>query len=239
MPIIDLEYDPAKELYINAEAELLKKNFFTSMNMFLNIWREYPSSPLAPKALYASGWILENELSLFDSAVTVYDSIVTRYPQTAYASRVRPKVSIYRQEMERVRIAREDSIRIVQQAIQDSLNALEQQRRDSLRAVEGNAFEMIDRNYVDSLSGVIDTTEVIDPNMIDVDAGIGDPDRQPDNRDPLYRQHMDTIDSLRRHDNRGEGIDSLQRDLKRTLDSLNQGTSDGTGGDGGSKPPNH
>ena len=70
-PLINLNYDPADELYVNAEKKLLEKKYSESVKKFYGIFIDYPKSPLAPKALYAGGWILENELRLLDSAASV------------------------------------------------------------------------------------------------------------------------------------------------------------------------
>lgn len=116
-PLIDIDFDPAEEDYITAENLLLENEYHKSVTSFLTIPKMHPTSPFAPKALYTSGWILENKLLLLDSAAVVYDSVLTKYPQTVYASTVRPKVSFYKQEKERIRIAKEDSLRKIQEEI--------------------------------------------------------------------------------------------------------------------------
>lgn len=116
-PLIDIDFDPAEEDYLTAESFLLENEYHKSVSSFLTIPKLHPTSPLAPKALYTSGWILENKLLLLDSAAIVYDSVLTKYPQTIYASTVRPKVSYYKQEKERIRIAKEDSLRKIQEEI--------------------------------------------------------------------------------------------------------------------------
>lgn len=121
-PFIDLYFDPASELYAEAEQTFFNKDFNTSYDLFWNVYRTFPASPLAPKALYAGGWILENEFFLLDSAVTVYDSLLQKYPATSYANEVRKRVTEYRLEKSRR-----------QQAILDSIRAVEDMRmKDSL-----------------------------------------------------------------------------------------------------------
>ncbi len=75
-PLIDLDYDPAEEKYLEAESMMLLENYPGAINGFYNVHLKYPGSPFAPKALYTCGWILENELFLLDSAATYYDSLV-------------------------------------------------------------------------------------------------------------------------------------------------------------------
>lgn len=127
-PLIDLRYDPAKQLYIEAEDQLKKENFSESVNRFLNIYKNYPQSSLAVKALYASGWILENKLENYDSAAVIYDSVYIKYPQSIYASTLGPKINFYNQEKERIKKAYEDSLKLIQQKMLDSLAA------DSIKA---------------------------------------------------------------------------------------------------------
>jgi TolA-binding protein len=109
-PLLDFEFDPAKDLYADAETDMVKKNFNVSLDKFYGISVKYPKSPLAPKALYASGWILENDLKLYDSAAVVYDTLTTRYPKTVYASKVYPKLYYYKEELQRKKTALQDSL---------------------------------------------------------------------------------------------------------------------------------
>jgi len=112
-PLINLEFDPAKDLYSEAENEMIKKDFNTSLSKFYRIYREYPGSPVAPKALFASGWILENELNMNDSAAIVYDTLSVLYPQSEFTVKIRPKLTLYKQ---------------FQKAIEDSLKRIEDEK---------------------------------------------------------------------------------------------------------------
>ncbi len=129
-PLINLNYDPADEIYFNAEKEMLEKKYGESVRKFYGIFLNYPKSPLAPKALYAGGWILENELRLLDSAAVFYDSIEVKYPQSLYASNIRPKLTLYKQEVEKKRKAIEDSLKNIE------LKKLEKLTADSLGQVK-------------------------------------------------------------------------------------------------------
>jgi outer membrane protein assembly factor BamD (BamD/ComL family) len=124
LPLIDLDYDPAKDEYAAAEDLMLDKNYSNSVSKFFNIYKDYPKSPVAPQALYTTGWILENDLLLLDSAAAVYDTLVAKYPTSVYVKNVAKKVTTYKQEKARR-----------QKAILDSLNVLKQLEADSLLAV--------------------------------------------------------------------------------------------------------
>lgn len=125
-PLINLTYDPADELYVDAEKVLLEKKYSESVNKFYGIFRDYPKSPFAPKALYAGGWILENELKLLDSAAVFYDTIDVNYPQSQYASNIKPKLTFYKQEIDRRKKAIEDSLKQIE------LKKLDETKSDSL-----------------------------------------------------------------------------------------------------------
>ncbi len=109
LPLIDLDYDPAKSLYANAESIMLAGNFDLALKEFLSIYRLFPESPVSPKALYASGWILEKDLRLLDSAAVVYDTLVTKYANSVYSRQVAQKLGGYKQEMARIKKEKEDA----------------------------------------------------------------------------------------------------------------------------------
>ncbi len=102
LPLIDLQYDPAVELYVEAESEMKKGNFDISFKKFYEIYKKHPQSQYASKGLYAAGFILENDLRLPDSAVAVYDTLISKYPSSPYVKNVAMKVTTYKQEKARI-----------------------------------------------------------------------------------------------------------------------------------------
>ncbi len=110
-PLINLNYDPAEDLYAEAEKQMMNDDYKASVNNFYKIFKTYHSSEYAPKALYASGWILENKLEKNDSAAVMYDSIAVNYPKTVYASKILPKLNFYKSEKVRIQKAIDDSIK--------------------------------------------------------------------------------------------------------------------------------
>jgi outer membrane protein assembly factor BamD (BamD/ComL family) len=137
-PLVDFEFDPAKDLYADAETDMVKKNFNVSLDKFYGISEKYPKSPIAPKALFASGWILENDLKLYDSAAVIYDTLTTRYPKTIYAAKVLPKLYYYKEEIQRRKTVLKDSLdkielaKLKEKSI-DSLNNPKRIMSDSLK----------------------------------------------------------------------------------------------------------
>jgi TolA-binding protein len=119
-PLINISYDPAENIYADAERLWLQGNADSSLSVYRKVYEEFPNSSYAPKALLASGMILENDIMMPDSAAAVYDSIASRYPGTAYAQRINPKLTVYKQEQMRIQREIEDSIRAANQ--QDSIH---------------------------------------------------------------------------------------------------------------------
>jgi TolA-binding protein len=120
LPLVNFNYDPAKDSYASAEDLMLAGDYGKSIKQFFDIYKDYPKSTLAPQALYASGFILENNLFLLDSAAMVYDTLIAKYPTTTYVKKISQKVTAYKQEKARI-----------QKALQDSLNALINLQNDS------------------------------------------------------------------------------------------------------------
>ena len=147
LPLVDLKFDPAKDSYASAEDLMLSGDFRTSVSKFFNIYTNYPKSSLAPQALYASAYILENDLFLLDSAAAVYDTLISKYPTTTYIKKISQKVATYKQEKARI-----------QKALQDSLNALANIQTDST---------LIAVNDIDQTNPNLITEELNEPGKID------------------------------------------------------------------------
>lgn len=120
-PTISFDYDRAESIYEQAETELNKQSYNTSINYLTSIYSNYPKSMLAPKALYAEGWILENKLDKPDSAAIIYDSLTSRYPKSEYAINVSSKLRYYHSEKERVKKEIEDSLASIQKLKEKSI----------------------------------------------------------------------------------------------------------------------
>ena len=120
-PFIDLDFDPAKADYEDAEYVMQNENYDDALELFYDVYKTYPNSPYAAKALYTSGWILENKLSQPDSAAAVYDSLVVKYPASVYVRSVAGRLSFYKQEQRRLRLAALDSLNGSDISVTDSL----------------------------------------------------------------------------------------------------------------------
>ena len=97
--------------------------------------------------MYASAYILENDLFLLDSAAAVYDTLIAKYPTTVYIKKISQKVTAYKQEKARI-----------QKALQDSLNALANTQTDST---------LIAVNDIDQTNPDLGSEELNEPGKID------------------------------------------------------------------------
>jgi TolA-binding protein len=61
-------------------------------DQYLKLWKQYPKSSIAPKALYSAGWMYEKALNAPEKALTVYDTLIARFPESPFASNVKAKV---------------------------------------------------------------------------------------------------------------------------------------------------
>lgn len=126
------ETDPAVKAYAKAEDIYYKNQFRTAAWKYYDIYIDYPSSILAPQALYTSGWIYENDLNESDSAAIRYDTLTTKYRSSEYARSILPKLNIYKAEQKKI----QDSIAAAQKRLEDSLNV--KQKPDSVSTIKDN-----------------------------------------------------------------------------------------------------
>ena len=93
LPPKEMAVDAADSTYDRAEGFLVRGDSLAAAAGFKQVAAAFPSSPLAPRALYAAGWIYENTLLNRDSAVATYARLTSLYPASLYATRVAPKMS--------------------------------------------------------------------------------------------------------------------------------------------------
>lgn len=146
LPLIDLSFDPAKDQYASAEDLMLNGNYEKSINNFFSIYKEYPKSPYAPKALYTTGWILENDLSLSDSAASVYDTLVAKYPTSLYGKNVSVKLTTYKKEKARIQKAIQDSLALAQKLQTDSTVIANNISSDQLNQFDDKVIDKVEQN---------------------------------------------------------------------------------------------
>ncbi len=149
LPLIDFKFDPAKEQYAVAESLMLQGNFNQSLSKLDSIYKEYPKSPFASQSLYASGWILENNLSMPDSAAAVYEELIKEYPTSIYIKNINPKLTYYKQEKAKIQKAIQDSIAQQQVLHSDSTLVAVNQSGENLSVKEKEVVSSGNENAED------------------------------------------------------------------------------------------
>ncbi|HTR99428.1 MAG TPA: tetratricopeptide repeat protein [Bacteroidota bacterium] len=92
LPPVEISVDAADSLYGRAEALLVSGDSAAAAVRFKQVAGSFPASPLAPRALYAAGWIYENSLMNNDSAIASYTRLASLYPASVFAARIAPKM---------------------------------------------------------------------------------------------------------------------------------------------------
>ena len=88
LPAVVKIADPAEESYARGTRLLQAGKSKAAIDTFTVLVKQYPSSPAAVRAMYAAGWLYENETQTHDSAVAIYERLVARAPSSAYAQKV-------------------------------------------------------------------------------------------------------------------------------------------------------
>ncbi len=85
--------NPQIAVYDSADRLVKSGEIANALGLFRNIADGDSTSQLAAKAQYAVGWIFENVRPDNDSTVANYQRLVARFPNSQYASLVRPKLA--------------------------------------------------------------------------------------------------------------------------------------------------
>lgn len=85
--------DPLELSYRNATDLLQSGKYTAAIDSFKAIVHRSPTSPMAPRALYAIGWAYEYHTMQLDSAGANFERLTANYPGTLYAQRVQPRVA--------------------------------------------------------------------------------------------------------------------------------------------------
>ncbi|MFH1196778.1 MAG: hypothetical protein V1720_13835 [bacterium] len=209
---VAVEEDPANHFYIEAENNLFNKEYDKALTGFFEIYQKYPKSLLAPKALYAAGWILENEFNLPDSAAAVYDTLATKFISTEYAKTVKPKVAVWKDDLKK-QLARQDSIK---KAIQDSITNA-QIAADSLKNSDMDIDSLQVKSTIERQNEIIDSVKSqISDDRAPADSTQNTPPEQKNKIDTSAMQKM-TPEQRRRYI---DSLKTLQTEQPRTSDSV-------------------
>jgi tetratricopeptide (TPR) repeat protein len=143
MPPLQKVADPAEESYVRGTRLLQAGKTKAAIDTFTVLVKRHPSSPAAVRAMYASGWLYENETQTRDSAMAIYERLVARAPSSAYAQKVQPRVqevqTARRLALEKAKadsIAKAAPVKAAPPAPADSVKAKPVEADPEMRALE-------------------------------------------------------------------------------------------------------
>lgn len=122
LPLIDFTFDPGKDIFLKAEEYIKSEDYKSGIPTFISIHNQFPVSKFADKGLFAAGFILENDLRLLDSAVTVYDTLISKYPKSEFVRMIAMKITLYKQEKARIKKEMEDALNKVGLVEEEKIN---------------------------------------------------------------------------------------------------------------------
>jgi tetratricopeptide (TPR) repeat protein len=142
----DASIDDAGELYASGTKFRLIKDYTFASRQYNAVVTKFSASEMAPKALYALGWMFEREVHRNDSALFYYGQLIEKYPRSEYAREVRASVEFALAKMNGVEVS--DST-----LLQDTDNNLLKRATENDKGV---MQQLIDRNR--------DALQVVGPN---------------------------------------------------------------------------
>jgi outer membrane protein assembly factor BamD (BamD/ComL family) len=125
LPEVKRSKGEAEEQYGRA-ADLIKSgNYAEAVKTLRKITTSFPSSPMAPRAQYAIGWLYENQINSPDSAIANYQLLVSKFPASSYVPLVQPKLM----EVQNARTgAKLDSTKTPHQPVNDDRETVRERR---------------------------------------------------------------------------------------------------------------
>lgn len=138
--VADMQTDDATALYRSANSFRLVKDYAYATRQYMAIVSNHPTSDLAPKALYALGYMHERDLSQPDSARYYYGLLVEQYPRSEYAKEVRPSLEFALAKLNGAEVS--DSL---------LLRDLDKERAEKAKAAELDPLQQMLKNNANAL----------------------------------------------------------------------------------------
>lgn len=112
-----------------------EKDVQSAVHWYSQIFKNYPQSDLAPKALYATAWIYENELDSLQLAKALYDTLSKKYEATPYGEKARQKLEGLKMASAQTALPKEpvQSLPVLQETKPDSMRSEEKHVPPSLQ----------------------------------------------------------------------------------------------------------
>jgi outer membrane protein assembly factor BamD (BamD/ComL family) len=87
------------EAYAQAETLILQGQGEAALPLLETIAAKHPNSPMAPRSLYAVGWVYEHQLAQPESSLAAYRRLAAQYPASPAAAYVTPMLAVVDQEL--------------------------------------------------------------------------------------------------------------------------------------------
>jgi tetratricopeptide (TPR) repeat protein len=112
VPVVPTRNDTISTLFRQAEAALFDENLpVKALGFYDEIWTRFHDTDDAARAYYAKGYVYETCLDSLERARTVYDSLMSWFPESPYALKVKPKLETVLEKLTSIdKIAGKDSV---------------------------------------------------------------------------------------------------------------------------------
>lgn len=143
----DASIDDAGELYASGTKFRLIKDYTFASRQYNAVVTKFPASEMAPKALYALGWMFERDVHRNDSALFYYGQLIEKYPRSEYAREVRASVEFALAKLNGVEVSDSTLLQdidnnLLKRATENDKGVMQQlmdRNRDALQVVGPNS----------------------------------------------------------------------------------------------------
>jgi len=102
LPVVVAQVDTAAVQFEQAEQLAEANDLKAAVQLLKRTAVQYPLSPFAPRSLYAAGWHYEHTMNVPHTAYAVYQRLVSLFPSSSFAGKVRGKIMEYDAEKKRI-----------------------------------------------------------------------------------------------------------------------------------------
>ncbi|MEZ4823720.1 MAG: tetratricopeptide repeat protein [Ignavibacteria bacterium] len=86
----NVNLNPVDDLFTNALLQLDSNNYIQAISELEQVEKLFPNDTMVAKSLYSIGWIYENKLVNKDSALSYYNKLRTKFPESEYTFKISP-----------------------------------------------------------------------------------------------------------------------------------------------------
>ncbi|HMQ70368.1 MAG TPA: tetratricopeptide repeat protein [Ignavibacteria bacterium] len=86
----NINLNPVDDLFTSALLQLDSSNYTQAISELEKVEKLFPNDTMVAKSLYSIGWIYENKLVNKDSALSYYNKLRTKFPESEYSYKISP-----------------------------------------------------------------------------------------------------------------------------------------------------